>query len=378
MDALEYSVCQDNGWPYRPTMQHAKESNQPSGKSSNQESTEQFDQSTDSNISWECHVTQKLLSARKYLSELFPLTYRVEILEDLFSLLFVRHEHFQTNGGGAMSDSGGEEGLVDDDWLNKSCTSLESVEIPDITGTNSEQAAQQHQGMKEVTFHRELSNVAEGQLNSNKGATMENVQRSNNPTLGILKRSNGFHANGSSEASQYSNSSLSLQGKIGFVASERFTHDVISVLKECMLDLTTAKYSQQAQQAKVDQRTSRQMTKHMKCSVKSSALAHRISKLTQHINEAWWRYQLVSQSMKSSSAPSMTGKEAFESSSDEEARSFLRETEGAEDKESGSDGKKRRKKKRNEGRSRSASGQLKSFRIFQKKIASKVIFQFFK
>jgi hypothetical protein len=41
------------------------------------------------------NVTKKLNEAREHLSKVFPLTYRIEIVEDIFSLLFVTHEDMQ-------------------------------------------------------------------------------------------------------------------------------------------------------------------------------------------------------------------------------------------------------------------------------------------
>ena len=354
MDALEYSVCQDNGWTYRPVTQ--AKATTPTATNASTE--------TDSDTSWETFVTHKLHAAREFLSELYPLTYRVEILEDIFSLLFVRHEYFRNEGTNVQSDSGGEEGLVDDDWQDKSITSLESVEISEPLKSNqygpAQNFQQQQQNTKEVTF-RQTSTSKTDQVSGDLSVEKTAARKSSVPSGGILKqRSSGLLGNGSSEASQYSNNSLSLQGKVGFVASEKFTHDVLSILKECMLDLTSTKFAllgpsagktdSKQRQGQSDQ-TAREMSKYMKCSVKPSTLAQRISKLSQHINESWWRFQLVSQSKQSASA----GRDIHESSSDEEWRSVVRESDG--DDGDGAEGrKKRKKKKRNGNRSRSASG----------------------
>nr|CAD7198164.1 unnamed protein product [Timema douglasi] len=55
-------------------------------------------------------VTKKLQTMKEMICKLFPLTYRIEVLENLFSLLFLRHEHFHSD---SSSDSGGENEEAD-------------------------------------------------------------------------------------------------------------------------------------------------------------------------------------------------------------------------------------------------------------------------
>lgn len=344
MDALEYSVCQDNGWTYRSTTQP---------KSTTQTASSDTTIQTEHQTSWESFVTQKLQTARELLCELYPLNYRVEILEDIFSLLFVRHEYFRTEGNNAQSDSGGEEGHNDDDWQNQSITSLESVDIGEQMISRSSQNLQP----KEVTFTTGKADNVSGDTSGDKSGTSKSGS-------GILKqRISGLIGNGSSEASQYSNNSMNLQNKVGFVASEKFTCEILAILKECMLDLTSTKYSMSGKadskpdahhkQGKSDQ-MGRELAKYLKCSVKHSSLAQRISKLSQHINESWWRYQLVSQSKQSA----LSTRGIHESSSDEEWKSFVKDSDEEEKEDSGR--KKRKKKRRNENQSRSASGEISS------------------
>ena len=371
MDALEYSVCHDNGWPYRP-MPLSKGASE--ATSSNQELNQQH---PTSDTTWDLFVTKKLSTARGYLSELYPLNYRVEILEDIFSLLFIRHEHLTTEGTSVASDSAGEEGLVDEDWQNKSITSLESIEVPEPS-QYSAMLSQPHP-TKEVTFLQAASETRKTQSQGDEEVFDKvSTEKAGAPVSGILKqRISGLHGNGSSEASQYSNGSLNLQGKVGFVASERFTRDIIGILKECMLDLTSTKFAmsgsgtgksdvqQQLYSDGKSNQSAREMSKYLKCAVKPSTLAQRISKLSQHINEAWWRFQLVSQSRQSTSGGGALGgsetSTVHESSSDEDWRSF--KGSDAEDGELSDGRKKRKKRKRHEGRSRSASGKCSVYGI---------------
>nr|CAD7260449.1 unnamed protein product [Timema shepardi] len=55
-------------------------------------------------------VTKKLQTMKEMICKLFPLTYRIEVMENLFSLLFLRHEHFHSD---SSSDSGGENEEAD-------------------------------------------------------------------------------------------------------------------------------------------------------------------------------------------------------------------------------------------------------------------------
>ena len=80
--------------------------------------------------------------------------------------------------------------------------------------------------------------------------------------------------------------------------------DILATLKESLLDLSAAKFSLQGQltgetnkqteQAVISKEEEELLAQHVFSSVDQGALQSRISRLTQYISEATWRYQLVS------------------------------------------------------------------------------------
>ena len=101
----------------------------------------------------------------------------------------------------------------------------------------------------------------------------------------------------SSESHSQHSSNGSGSVKKYFLANERIVDALLSTIKECLADLSEARYALAGPHASVGvlQETGGRLMKYMQCSVSSSAMAQRISQLTQRVNEAWWRFQLVSQ-----------------------------------------------------------------------------------
>ncbi|KAL8592591.1 hypothetical protein ACOMHN_026521 [Nucella lapillus] len=90
------------------------ESSTPSGGPADKPSGEEHKSEMNGEVSgasfketYQQQVWQRIQQAREHLQHLYPLAYRVEILENIFSLLFCRHSHLQDGAlmmeGGAMT-----------------------------------------------------------------------------------------------------------------------------------------------------------------------------------------------------------------------------------------------------------------------------------
>ncbi|XP_038075266.1 zinc finger FYVE domain-containing protein 26-like isoform X2 [Patiria miniata] len=257
--------------------------------------------------SWEKDVLQHLREARHQLSLLYPLTYRVETLENIFSLLFTRSEDAFVRKA-AMSDSGGEEGIVDEEWQNKSVTSLESTPKNEhftfnlgaellpvgLSSSDSKLLDAPRPAQVEMLTESMSTGVMESLMSA------EKRDRTSSGSI-VAKRSNTERS--SESHSQHSSNSLG-PVKICFVADEDIIDALLSTLKECLADLAEARYSLAGPSASVEvlQEAGGRLMKYMHCSVSTSTMAQRISQLTQRVNEAWWRYRLVSQATGSQNA----------------------------------------------------------------------------
>ncbi|PIK34338.1 hypothetical protein BSL78_28835, partial [Apostichopus japonicus] len=92
-------------------------------------SSEETDDSKQTEAESGQFLDECLTKVESGMAALYPLSYRVEILENLFSLLFLRYEDL-SDGRDLHADSGEEEGLIEDDLTNLSITSLESLSSP--------------------------------------------------------------------------------------------------------------------------------------------------------------------------------------------------------------------------------------------------------
>ncbi len=104
--------------------------------------------------------------------------------------------------------------------------------------------------------------------------------------------------------SNASNTSTSSSYKIGFLVNEFVVRDVLSMLKDCILDLNTVKFKLQSSakdESGTKMSSSEELSKHLETmlngcvlsSVEEGKLQQRISKLQQCVSEATWRFQLV-------------------------------------------------------------------------------------
>lgn len=316
------------------------------------------------------------------MAALYPLSYRVEILENLFSLLFLRYEDL-SDGRDLHADSGEEEGLIEDDLTNLSITSLESLSSPvKVAGAsdmfdlqsrhgaisrrlNFTDGASQSKSDKMVTeldLSTKEASLGLGPISSSvqhktkvkdnrKSETQDQGNQSSEAFL--LEASTGRHIS-SESLSQQSHLSTS---QIGFLVSETVMKKLLMTLKNCLTGISKEKmalYGISAYDTVPHEKD--RLLRYLNTSVALPNLAQRIASLTQYINEAWWRFQLVSES--SVSVRSGSRRENWSSDEDLEKLGDILQLESASQK------KKEKKRKRN------SRGKRKSGEDFKRKIRS--------
>ena len=180
-------------------------------------------------------VMERLQEAKTCVSLLYPLNYRLEILENMFSLLFLTSEDIRPP---AQSDS---------------------------------------------TRHR-------CSFTSNASGGRHGSTCSSNGQNGSLDMPLPPHQTDGEFSAALSSIAL-IRSKHGFLVSERVAGDLLSVLQDSMFEMRAARYV-------LTQPTMSGMTTlqsdAIRCSISSSSAQQRSAKLEQYINEARWRLQLVS------------------------------------------------------------------------------------
>ena len=183
----------------------------------------------------ELAITRRLHKAAEFVSLIQPLNFRLEILENIFSLLFLKYED-----------------IVECKKLSAFDTSLLTMDDFKETETNS------------------------------------NVQ-----TEQALKR---LEKLGQETPSAFAT---------GFIVNERFADELLTILQDCLLDLTSAKYAMRRQSSVSGLQVSEQASDvemmldsaHMNCAISQSSFHQHITRLKHYINEAKWRLQLVASKM---------------------------------------------------------------------------------
>ncbi|XP_077991490.1 zinc finger FYVE domain-containing protein 26-like [Glandiceps talaboti] len=224
-------------------------------------------------------VRKKLQAVRQHLAQLYPLTYRVETLENIFSLLFVTHNDLKDSNSVQVENvSDSEEGHVDEYPRTRSSGESATSPMTPVLERSLEMSGEMSSEFVEVT----VPDFA--------------IQRMSN---GREKKNGSFHSDSdklkSDNISPRSSTSVCQEHKTGYIANRQVTGDVLNTLKDCLVDLSTAKYVQsETYKGEEVIETQTDLANHIKCSVPVNSLQQRLARLSQYINEAQWRYQLVS------------------------------------------------------------------------------------
>lgn len=180
-------------------------------------------------------TSQRLHKAAEFVSLIQPLNFRLEILENLFSLLFLKYE--------------------------------------------------------DIVECKKLSAFDTGLL------TMDSVQESVSSSISQTKQALKLLQKISQETPKAFAS--------GFIVNEQFADELLTILQDCLLDLTSAKYAMRRQSSASGLQISEQTidtevtldSMHMNCAISQSSLHQHITRLKHYINEAKWRLQLVASKM---------------------------------------------------------------------------------
>ena len=200
-------------------------------------------------------VTAKLAHAKDCLASTFPLNYRLEVLENIFSLLFLQYSDVYSMAKAESTSSAAESD-------------------PQPTATES------RVGTAAATLAEGTDNI--------------------------------------------SSCAVPIPSRM-FIATESVVRQALSVLKDCLINLTSAKFAQLSSfptHSRSDSSSANQDDNLVQSSVDMSNLQARITRLDQSIQEAKWRLALVASSPagESSDVP-LAPSQVLYSSSDESTES---------------------------------------------------------
>ena len=267
---------------------------------------------------YEMNVTAKLKQVQSCLSVMQPLTFRLEVIEDVFSLLFLTHEDIQETLN--LSEYGSDE---HDDKRSNS-TGIDSPQSP-LKGYSSE---------GRDTYHlRPDPNPPESTLDYDVPfEDIEKTQKKTKPSQivdmekvgeklrsikqNIVERiSKDLHnekfqsSHSENFSSMSANNSMNLV-KLGLIVNEYLVRDILSVLRDSVVDLSSAKYhlygnktdsrekyrhqkTSDANHANLDPSVEEALCHLVKSSVSMETLQKRLTQLEKFISEALWRFQIV-------------------------------------------------------------------------------------
>lgn len=282
-------------------------------------------------------VWQRIQQAREHLQHLYPLAYRVEILENIFSLLFCRHSDLQD--GAVMM-----EGVSDDeadgeskaDSLENLSMSIISEEDPDLDrfSNSLKESTSTSSSLQQQTDSAISSLGPEGRSQRSDSIEYDTPFQELKSSKDKHPRHHRSKDHESSDNMKYFSQS---SDSCGFLANDYVVRDVLAMLKEALVDLNAVKLKKMGQvqseskqvsetlkqtsgttdseraskssSVPVDRRSrslspptdsadfnpalEKLLSQTVSTSITSELLQKRVAQLTQHIHEAQWRFQLV-------------------------------------------------------------------------------------
>ena len=265
------------------------------------------------------HVTAKLRDTKDHLTKLHPLTFRVEVMENIFSLLFVMHEDLQESSMINEFDSGEEGAQTESKRSSQDMISEEEVspQICDnnfFTTNSDSQSKDQNVSVganydepfveKPVVFQPVVKTISAShdQVFDDSNKHGQNASNMNHNFVKQLR---------SRKISVGATGEKGLVSKFGFLVNEYIVRDILAMLKDSLVDLGAVRYQLMgAQKSEVLQKTDNKtmddgtpnvdaavehsLTQLVKSSISEDALQPRLTRLTQYVHEAQWRFQLVS------------------------------------------------------------------------------------
>jgi len=222
-------------------------------------------------------VLDVIAAMKKHITELYPINYRLEILENVYSLLLTTQEDVLSLVGLEMWESG-EEGAIGDRSEDKLTTTVDRKTVVDDNHNDE---------CIKVAMSGDYPFPPEG--SANKLATSDGDAAAS-------------HVRGHcSTASNHSMSSAAI--KVGFLANQFILRDVFLTLNELLQDLEAftggiegnAKELVQPKGAVPTKHQHRLLVQVIPCSIEIDEVNQRCSQLMQYISEALWRFQLIAE-----------------------------------------------------------------------------------
>lgn len=280
---------------------------------------------------YEKHVTAVLQQTKMYLQKLQPLTLRVELLENVFSLLFLTHEDIQETllvseyesdvGDDNKSVRSMSTGMVTPGSLMltlsdevKTADDIKQPEERTVSPleTNSSRTSMAYDvpflEKNSVTDDKKVIDMDKvGEALENMKSSIKNKQRGQSDDGHLDGRRSSISENVSSMSTS---SSVNLDSH-GFVVNSYLVRDILAMLKECIVDVSAAKYHIYGNKTDVRERyraprdavikgsvdvdpaVEEPLCHLVKSSVTMDTLQKKIAQLERYTSEAHWRYQLV-------------------------------------------------------------------------------------
>ncbi|XP_068233290.1 uncharacterized protein [Palaemon carinicauda] len=270
------------------------------------------------------NIVEKLLGVKKKIDELHPLENRMEIMENIFSLLFVRHSDMSDE---SHSESGGEEADLERSILSHqngsgSPTSTVATSNPIIESGNISERQEEPSKVKKVLLldfveealaSDQISNTEplfqedlcysedDSSNNASNGSPMsvspdtpaQSWKASWHTTAPGQLQAESHHCSSQSGTAPQHQSSCTVSGKstassvgelprTGYIINSLVAWDILILLHESLLATSAERYSQKANQSSL-----------CEDGVLGQVMHSRISHLSRHVSEGLWRLQVL-------------------------------------------------------------------------------------
>ncbi|XP_067942790.1 zinc finger FYVE domain-containing protein 26-like [Watersipora subatra] len=206
-------------------------------------------------------VVPLLVTLRNLLVDLRPLTLKLEVIEDLFLLLFAMSQDIKTSSQHARADMAQSMGQ------EKSSYAEMSEDDPEC-------------------YHSAREWV------STSKPTKHNSSRSKTDYLKVPKSK--IQSSRTERSSDENPNTDGIQTTaVGFIANEFITRDILTIIKMALTDVTASSF--EIRNNLVKKRLEDELRQVILSSISENNFMSRLSQLQQRVSEALWRYQLLLQ-----------------------------------------------------------------------------------
>ncbi|XP_063235572.1 zinc finger FYVE domain-containing protein 26 isoform X2 [Bacillus rossius redtenbacheri] len=246
-------------------------------------------------------VVKTLETMQQMICKLFPLNFRVEILENIFSLLFLRFEDLRNESSSESgSDSGEVEAAGKDDpvpsgppWTANELGDVfrdvagPSASLSDIPLIKASVSESRYSGSREqLAADARPSDVRPPEASD---AGRGRGGRAREP---LDRRRKSATLGNSSKSTSDSSCATTSQG---FVCGRLVVRDLVHCLKACLLDTSASLYGSRSHEDPAED------SRDVQSSVRPEELQKRLNRLIQYVSEAAWRLELLTDSQFASS-----------------------------------------------------------------------------